>query len=80
MRENKFDPSNIRQSDMDKLANAIEEYIHVLEDIMVIPQDIKKKYGKDIETGLSESKKLIKKLRKGDKDVFKSEDEWNYLT
>lgn len=80
MRENKFDPNNIRQSDMDKLANAIEEYIHVLEDIMVIPQDIKKKYGKDIEAGLSESKKLIKKLRKGDKDVFKSEDEWNYLT
>lgn len=79
MGNDSFDPKNIRQHDMNKLAEAIEEYIHVLEDIMVIPKDLKKECGKDIEEGLRISKKLIKKLRKGDRDVFKSEDEWNPL-
>lgn len=76
---NIIDPDNIRQKDMDRLADAIEEYIKFLEDIMIIPDDVAAKYGKSIKEGLVRTKKLIKKLRKGDISVFKDSDEWNSI-
>ena len=75
-----FDPDNIKKDDMIKLADAIDEYISLLTEVMVIPDDIERKYGDRIEESIAISKKLIKKLRKGDKSVFKDEDEWNPLT
>lgn len=74
-----FDPYNIKQEDMDRLANAFERYLDELERVMVIPDDIMKEHGKEIEVSIKEMKGLIKKLRKGDTSVFKDPDEWNML-
>lgn len=74
-----FDPHNIRQSDMNKLADAIEEYLNVLESVFIIPESLKHECEENIEEGIKRTKKLIKKLRKGDTEVFKDEDEWNPL-
>ena len=79
MARDTFDPHNIRQSDMDNLADAIEEYLTILEDVIIIPESLKKECEENIEEGIRRTKKLIKKLRKGDTSVFKDEDEWNPL-
>lgn len=74
-----FDPDNITRSDMDNLADGIERYVELLEEVMIIPDEIRKSIGKDINAALKVVKDLIKKLRKGDKSVFKDADEWNSL-
>lgn len=76
MKRDRFDPHDIRQSDMNQLADAIEEYLTVLEDIIIIPDDMKEKCEENIKEGINRTKKLIKKLRKGDTSVFKDEEEW----
>ena len=77
---NNFDPENITKSDMNKLADHIEEYIDMLEEVMIIPSDMKEEHGKRIEKALEVSKKLIKKLRKGDSSVFKDAEDWNLIS
>lgn len=74
-----FDISDIKKSDMNKLADAIEEYLEVLLEVMIIPDEILETHGDKINEGIKRSKKLVKRLRKGDKSVFKDEDEWNNL-
>lgn len=74
-----FDISDIKKSDMNKLADAIEEYLEVLLEVMIIPDEILETHGDKINEGIKRSKKLVKRLRKGDKSVFKDEDEWNSL-
>lgn len=74
---NTFDPHNIKQSEMNKLADAIEEYLDVLEKVIIIPEEMKKDCEEKIKEGIKRTEKLIKKLRKGDTSVFKDEDEWN---
>lgn len=70
-----FNPSNVTKEDMKKLANHIEEYIDHLESVMIIPDELIEEYGKQIKEGLARTRKLIKKLKKGDKSVFKDIDE-----
>ena len=77
---NDFDPENITKSDMNKLAEHIEEYIDMLEEVMIIPSDMKEEHGKRIEKALEVSKKLVKKLRKGDSSVFKDAEDWNLIS
>lgn len=79
MSKERFDPHDIRQSDMNKLAEAIEEYLQVLNEVMVIPDEIKEDCEEQIKEGKKRTEKLIRKLRKGDISVFKDEDEWNSL-
>lgn len=74
-----FDPDDIRQSDLDELATHLEEYICMLEEVMIIPDEIVDKQKKQIAEGIERTKKLIKKLRKGDLSVFKDADEWNSI-
>ena len=74
-----FDPDNISKEDMNRLADSIEDYLNFLQEIMVIPKEIIDEHGDDIHEGIKRSKKLIKKLRNGDKSVFKDSDEWNSL-
>lgn len=74
-----FDPDNISKEDMNRLADSIEDYLNFLEEIMVIPKEIIDECAEDIHEGIKRSKKLIKKLRNGDKSVFKDSDEWNSL-
>lgn len=80
MRVLEFDPRNIRKKDMDKLADAIEDYIDLLKNIMIIPDNIKDKHEDEIKGAIKVAQKLIKKLRNGDTSVFKSEEEWNPIT
>ena len=71
---NTFDPDNVTKEDMKKLAKHIEEYVDQLESIMIIPDEIADEYGPQIKEGIKRSRKLINKLRKGDKSVFKDND------
>ena len=76
MAEN-FDPDvDISHKDMRLLAQHIEEYLELLTDVMVIPDDIKEKHGKEIKQGIKITKDLIRKLRKGDRSVFRSKEDW----
>jgi hypothetical protein len=74
-----FDVNNIKQPDMNRLADDIEEYMIVLNKVMIIPEDMRKECEPLIKEGKKRTEKLIKKLRKGDKSIFKDEDEWNPL-
>jgi len=73
------DPETIPKSDMKRLADHIEEYITVLEEVMIIPEDTMNRHGDEIKESLELTKKLIKKLRKGDTSVFKDEEEWENI-
>jgi len=68
-----FDPNTATKEDMKKLADHIEEYLNNLEDVMIIPDDLIDEYGKQIQEGIMRTKKLIKKLRKGDKSIFRDD-------
>lgn len=74
-----FDPDDIRDIDMKHMSESFEEFLDQLEHVMIIPEDIMKEHGKDIETGIEIIRKLIKKLKKGDASVFKDPEEWNSL-
>lgn len=63
---------NITNSDMKNLADHIEKYLILFEDIMIIPEEFKIN-GKDVQNAIKEVRTLIKKLRKGDKSVFKED-------
>lgn len=79
MRET-FDISHIDKEDMKKLAEGIEEYFDLLEEIIVIPKELQEKHDKTIRSGISFIREdLIKKLKKGKRSVFKDEDEWDSL-
>ena len=73
---NSFDPYDIEQKDMDTLADIIERYLDQLQEVMIIPKEIEDKYGNSIRKSIEASRKLIKKLRKGDVSVFKDPEEW----
>ena len=79
MGELSVNPESISKEDMRKLADHIEKYIEVLEEVMIIPEDLQKEYGERINHGIKISKKLIQKLRKGDKSVFKEQEDWNSI-
>ena len=74
-----FSPDTISNEDMRRLADHIETFIDTLEEVMIIPEDIMKEYGERINNGIDVSRKLIQKLRKGDRSVFKDEEDWNPL-
>lgn len=69
-----LDPSQPTESMAKKLADHLESYLKLVQDIRVAPPDIEKKYGKQIEEGDKRTRKLIKKLRKGDfSNLFKED-------
>lgn len=72
---NTFDISNVTKDDMKDLAQQISQYLRELERSMIIPDEIMEEYGKEIEEGIKRTRKLIKKLRDGDKSVFKDYDD-----
>lgn len=74
---NGFDPENISKSDMNKLAEHIEEYMDTLKEVMIIPQEMMDDHGKRINKALEVSEKLVRKLRKGDSSVFKDMEDCN---
>lgn len=72
-----FDPDDVRKEDLNLFADHLEEYINLLEEVMIIPDEIMEKSGDKIKEGIKRTKKLINKLRKGDISVFKDADEMN---
>jgi D-mannonate dehydratase len=69
----------IKRSEMSELANHIETYLEVLEDVFIIPDHIKSS-KKKMDQSIEITKKLIRKLRKGDISVFKDPDDWYEVT
>ncbi len=63
-----IDPEDISRRAMDAIADAIEDYLEVFTDVMIIPKGIDKD---EVQDALHMCRKLVKKLRKGDKEVFK---------
>ena len=59
---------------MKQLAEHINEYLDVLEEVMVIPEELIKD-EELIKAALKRSRKLVRKLREGDKSVFKDMDD-----
>ena len=70
-----YDPKDFSDSQMDKLADSIEAYIHILSNIMILPEDMSKREEKELMYSIEKSKKLIKKLRKHDRSVFRDDDD-----
>lgn len=73
MRKEIFDPSDITKDEMEYIADHIETFVDNLEEIMIIPDDIKRDCEDEIKEGIARSRKLIRKLRKGKKSVFNDE-------
>lgn len=80
MGRKEFDPDNIKKSDMNRLADVIEEYIDTLQSVMIIPDELLDSSEDKIHESIRRANKLIKKLRNGDRSVFKDSDEWNYVS
>ncbi len=76
---NDFDPDNISKEQMNIIADSIEEYLDTLKEVMIIPQELLKEHGKKIKHSIEIVEKLIKKLRKGDRSVFKDAEDWNVI-
>lgn len=74
-----FDPAHITKEDMRRVADHIEEYLEQLQDVMIIPDELIDECKEEIDEGIKRTKKLIKKLRKGDRSVFKDVDDWNHI-
>lgn len=75
-----FDPRNITQAHMDKLAEHLSLFLDFEENCIVIPEDCKDA-KKDVEEGIKRVKKLIEKLFDGKIDeIFKDPEEWNFLS
>jgi hypothetical protein len=64
-----FDIESISRSDMKLLANHIENYLMVLKEIMIIPEELMSN-KEEIDDSIKIIKKLIKKLREEDMNVF----------
>ena len=71
-----FDPNNCDQRQMNELAEILEEWLNVVEPSMIIPDDIVDDIGESVKEGKRRIRKLISKLRKGDKSVFVDDDEY----
>ena len=69
-----FDPNQLTRDQLKALANSIEEYLMLLEEVMIFPEELEGN-KKEFMDAIKITKKLIKKLRAGDKSVFKSYDE-----
>ena len=75
-----FDPNNVSKEDMKALAKHIESYLEELESTMIIPEEVvSEKDAKQFKVAIELTRKLIKKLKKGDRSVFKDIDDDNPL-
>lgn len=72
-----FDPENCSRAQMKYLADTLDQWLTLLVRTMIIPDEVMKEYGDDIEEGKRRVSKLIKKLRKGDRSVFVDESDYD---
>ena len=70
-----FDPEHISRDTLNKLADHLESFLKLITEIRVAPPEIEKTYGKRIIEGDKRTRKLIKKMRKGETEsIFKEID------
>ena len=69
-----YNPEDFTDMQMEKFADSIEGYLHVLSNIMILPEDLSKNENKELTHPMEQARKLIKKLRKHDRSVFRDED------
>ena len=74
-----FDPDNVSKDLCNKLASHLENYVSLLEEVMIFPKEMKEKDKMKMKDAVKTTKKLIKKLRKGDTSVFKDVNEINEM-
>lgn len=74
-----FDPDNVSKDLCKKLASHLENYVSLLEEVMIFPKEMKEKDKMKMKDAVKTTKKLIKKLRKGDTSVFKDVNEINEM-
>lgn len=75
-----FDLSCVSKKDMNLLADSIENFLDFSEDIIIYRRDLDEKLVERLKRGRAYTRDtIIKKLRKGDKSLFKDEDEWVHL-
>lgn len=74
-----FDADDIRKEDMEFMADHIEEYLELLQEVMIIPDEILDEQESNIKRSIKIVEKLIEKLRKGDRSVFKDVDDYNSI-
>jgi hypothetical protein len=68
----------ISKEDMSALAKHIEDYLEVFLEVFIIPENMRNQEDK-IYDSINVVKKLIKKLRKGDKSVFEDVDDIEFI-
>lgn len=74
-----WDVDSFTKEDGGIIADAIEKYLDRLDRLMIIPEELMDDSDEFLEAIKFIRKKLLKKLRKGNKSVFKDMDEWNLL-
>ena len=73
-----YNGTAISESDMKILAEHIENYLDVFQDIFIIPDSLKQS-EKTLDEAMKVTTKLIHKLRNSDRSVFKPDDDWNSI-
>ena len=68
------DETNISLEDMKRYADHLSEYLEIFEECIIFPKDMPKDEKEQIKYGIKKTKKLIKKLRKGDYSIFRGEE------
>jgi uncharacterized membrane-anchored protein YjiN (DUF445 family) len=75
-----FDRDNISEFRARKFSKNLKKYIILRKEVMIIPDEIiKSKSHKAYKEGIKKTKKLVKKLEKAKKSVFRKENIWNYF-
>ena len=70
----KFDPDTASSKDLNLLADHIESYMDMVNELMIIPEELKHSET-EIKKSIELVNELIKKLRKNKKSVFKNIDD-----
>lgn len=75
-----FDLRYATKKDMNLLADSIEGFLNFTDDIIIYRNDLDEEMVERLKRArLYTRKKIIKKLRDGDRNLFKDEDEWTHL-
>ena len=75
-----FDPDDISKDAMLRFGKNINDYLNLLMEVMIIPEEVRKESGKRIKESIENTKKLIKKLKKGEsEDIFKDPEDCNII-
>lgn len=80
MKHGDFSLDDVTKDDMVNMADGIENFLILMREIMIFPDEMKARDIKEINNAIERVEELIVLLRKGKKDkVFKDADDWNSI-